>query len=404
MYRVDDVNPAMIRWARECKGYTQAQVARRSGLAKLPAWEAGTLAPTPRQLNRLARVLDVAERHLSDDKPPEQPLPIPDFRAFEGERAPRLSPDLRKTIHVCQLRQEWYHDYALEHEHPVALVRSASLCDHPATVAATIAERLGFDLAGRGASPADAMQSLIQAADRTGVLVMVNRVVVNNNHRKLSTEEFRGFALADPWAPLIFVNAAASKTEQMYTLAHELARLAAGLTALSNSEPELRPNARSEDVWCNAVALELLVPLSALRSALDGAHSASAALEHLAGTFRVSPKLILQRLRDASRQERQEPLDGGERDGHVPHIRTWLDRGAFDAAAAEYNGCDDPAGTTSGGNFYDTTIARVGRRFAFALIGHTDEGRTLFRDAFRMLGVRDGDIFAKLARTVGIRP
>jgi len=54
------------------------------------------------------------------------------------------------------------------------------------------------------------------------------------------------------------------------------------------------------------------------------------------------------------------------------------------------------------GDFYRTTLSRVGRRFARALVVSTLEGRTLYRDAYRMLGTTKGATFRVIGRQVGV--
>lgn len=56
----------------------------------------------------------------------------------------------------------------------------------------------------------------------------------------------------------------------------------------------------------------------------------------------------------------------------------------------------------SGGDFYRTTISRVSRRFTQAIVTSTLEGQTLYRDAFRMLGVSKTQTFNNLGREVGV--
>jgi len=121
--------------------------------------------------------------------------------------------------------------------------------------------------------------------------------VVSNNRRKLDPDEFRGFALADDRAPLVFVNGADSKAAQMFTLAHELAHIWIGASALSDAGPASSPPAGVE-LWCNQVAAELLVPTAVLRAELRRDTPVGEEAQRLARYFKVSTLVALRRVHD----------------------------------------------------------------------------------------------------------
>ena len=378
------VNPALLVWARERAGLQLDDLVHR--LPKLPDWENGEAQPTLKQLEAFARAVHVPIGYLFLPQPPEETLPIPDFRTMDGRGLQRPSPNLLDMVYACQERQGWYREFALTTRAPAAaFVGSATLENRPADVAAGMARVLEFDLEARAACRTweEALRLFIGQADRAGVLVMVSGVVLSNNRRTLDPQEFRGFALADALAPLVFINGADTKAAQMFTLAHELAHLWLGSSAVSNASAAPLAGYRREEVWCNAVAAELLVPLAALRPLLSPDERLDETLQRLARRFKVSTLVILRRLLDAQ----------------------WLSRDGFDAAWREEGArLRELAarGGAGGGDFYRTTLARVSRRFARALVESTLEGQTLYRDAFRMLGVAKTETFNQIGREVGV--
>lgn len=380
------IRPELLRWARERAGLVDAQ-ALLGRFPRLIDWESGRVLPTLKQVEAFAQAVHVPVGYLFLPAPPQEPLPVPDFRTHDGRGVQRASPNLLDMLYACQERQAWYREFALTVKAPeVAFVGSARLDERPTEVAARMAEVLGFDLAARAACRTweEALRLFVGQADRVGVLVMVSGVVLSNSHLPLDPEEFRGFALADARAPLVFVNGADTKSGQMFTLAHELAHLWLGASGISDAGAAPLRGQRREEVWCNAVAAELLVPLAALRPALQADEPLDQALARLARRFKVSTLVILRRL-----------LDAGA-----------LDRSAFDRAwASERERLRTLAGRTGGGgDFYRTTLSRVSRRFARALVESTLEGQTLYRDAFRMLGVARTETFNAIGREVGVMP
>jgi len=378
------VDPDLLRWAVERVGWDDDVVNRK--FPKYAAWLGGEEEPTLKQLQKFAKAAHAPLGSLFMEHPLVEVVPIPDFRTLGNAGVVRPSPDLLDAIYICQNRQEWYRAYATVHGYiPLPFVGAANTQEPVEPVADHIRRTINFNLDARGgfANWEAALRQLIDRIEDSGVLVMISGIVGANTHRKLDPNEFRGFALADPLAPLIFVNGSDTKAAQIFTLIHELAHIWLGESALSDALMTSTVG-NAHELWCNRVAAEVLLPLATLRNEYRGEATVQE-LERLARFYRVSTLVVLKRL-----------FDGQYLDWDDYRERYGLELARVMAILAQRQSGE------GGGNYYYTQPIRLSRQFARAVIVDTFEGGTQYRDAYRLLGTAKPETFENLATELGV--
>jgi len=372
----------MLLWACERAGYEPEDLAGR--LRQLAGWISGEKQPTMRQLEKFARLTHTPIGFLFLPEPPDEPLPVPDFRTVSGSRGERPSPDLLDTVYAMQRRQSWLREALIEDEaDPLPFVGSARLSDPPDAVGREMRRMVGLGdgWAAQVGTWKAAVGTLRRAIERLGIMAVINGVVGNNTSRALHVDEFRGFALSDPYAPLIFVNGADARAAQMFTLAHELAHIWLGAGGLTGFEG-LFPGGHEVEEWCNRAAAEFLVPARDLQGRWAEAKQGASPFETLARWFKVSPIVAARRA-----------LDLG-----------WIDREAFLEFYEDYSDRDRSKGDSlRGGEFYNTQNQRVGELFYTHVLHAAMEGRVGFKEAYDLTGLK-GSTFLEYARRLEIEP
>lgn len=375
-----NVKPELIRWALERSGRSAQTLSRT--LPRIGEWEQGTTQPTFRQLEQLAKKTWTPLGYFFLSEPPEERLPIPDFRTVGDTPIQRLSPNLIDTLHTMQRRQTWMREYHIEMgQERVSFVGSARTTEDVHHVAKRMRDVFGMaeGWASRIGTWTNALSILRESAEAVGVMVVINGVVGNDTHRKLDPAEFRGFVLSDDYAPLVFVNGSDARSAQMFTLAHEFAHLWIGEGGIFNL-PDLQPSTDRVEQFCNKVAAEFLMPADELTEFWPSAKAAAERFQVVAKQFKVSPIVAARRALDLKLIATAEFLQ---------FFRSYQADERRKAARA------------TGGDFYNNQNVRVGKRFARAVMRAAKEGRLLYRDAYSLTGLH-GATFHKYAKALGV--
>ena len=354
-----------------------------SRFPQVNAWERGEKLPTLKQLEAFAKATHTPLGYFFLPEPPVEYLPIRDFRSLR-EAIARPSVDLLDTIYAMQRRQDWLREERREGEgEPLDFVGSARLADDPEAIGREMRRIVGLDdgWAATVKTWTEASAELRRRIEKLGVIAVINGVVGNNTTRKLDVHEFRGFALTDAFAPLVFVNGADAKSAQMFTLAHELAHVWLGGDGEGLSGFEgLFPGDQRVERFCDRAAAEFLVPAAELKRVWPEVKNESAPFERLARHFKVSPIVA----------------------GRRALVLRLVGREAFFKFYQDYTQRErDRAKPTGGGDFYNNQNTRVGQTFALAVMRAALEGRLSFQEAYDLTGLHGG-AFQAYGRRLGV--
>lgn len=313
------ITPNLIRWARRRYDLTPDAAADKINVRsitadRLRAWENDEGHPSFAQAREIAKKLHVPFGFLFLSSPPSLKIPMPDLRTVSGEPLAEPSPEFVDLTYDVLRKQQWFREYQEASDaEPVAFIGRFALDAEPKTVAADMAATLGInnEMRRRAYSWEDFLRKLTRKAEAAGVLVLRSGVVGMNSYRKLRVKEFRGFAISDILAPLVFINGQDAKSAQIFTLAHELAHLWIGATGISNPRQNTVPGDQVNNIdrACDKIAVQLLVPEKDFELRWEDSKDFATNADNLAAQYRVSAITVLRRALETKRITRDEFFD-----------------------------------------------------------------------------------------------
>mgnify|MGYP001171252509 CR=1 FL=1 len=350
------VNPKVLEWAFSYARKTPKKILRKFPISD--KWLTGEKKPTIHQLEEVAKFTEVPFGYLLLQEVPCIPEEkVTDFRTIQNrrQRPEGYSTELRDTIQTMRERQDWLRDYKKENFYaPVPFLGTINSNMNETAIDTIIRKTLGiprdwFNYCKKN----DALNYFRSRIEALGVVVFINGIVGNNTHRKLNIEEFRGFALPDPYAPLIFVNGADTSNGRLFTLLHEMIHLFLNQEALDDGT----------ESFCNRIAASILVPYDFF---LTEWNKSPEDFEHLAEVFPVS-KLVLYRIAltlNLISQDQWKKLHFG----FLQQIKK--------------------SNIGGGGNFNYILPNRIGHSFSRFVFNALREGNLMYTDAYHLLGIK----------------
>ncbi len=360
------VSQATLTWAIERSGKSVDQVERR--LPHVTAWIRGESLPSFPQLRAFARITNVPLGVFFLPEPPIERLPIPYFRSQQGRPA-NPSGNLIDTVYAMMRRVNWMEEFLKEQgSEPLGFVGSTTVHETAISIADRMRRTLGLSerWASDVATWSEALTNLRRRMESVGILVVVNGVVGLNTRRKLDPKEFRGFVIVNSYAPLVFVNGADGKAAQMFTLAHELAHLFLGQSAIFDLD-ELDPADNPVERLCNQGAAEFLVPEHRLRQQWPHDRNVLKSIEDMARVFKVSSLVVARKALDVK----------------------LIDRQTFLTFYSAYENDERRKQLTErqGGHFWNNMELRLSSLFARTVIQAVRQGDLLYSQAYELTGL-----------------
>jgi Zn-dependent peptidase ImmA (M78 family)/DNA-binding XRE family transcriptional regulator len=373
------INPDILIWARRRSQLSQSVLAKKlsTSAETLNKWEMGQKAPTIRQAQAIAAKTHIPLGYLYLNEPPIERLDLPDLRTVNGIQPNSPSSELLELAALMRERVSWYAEYLRDQGLTSNnCVGRRSSTEDVNQIVNDIRRTLAISQGDYSADQDKYLRLLIKKIEQAGILVMKQATI--RNHRHLSVSEFRGFAISDPVAPLIFINFADVSCARLFTLIHELAHIWLGQSGISDAHPDTD---KAIEIKCNAIAAQFLVPEDQFLSSWQNERSWMENILQLRRQFRTSRWVIARRAESLGKIT-------------LPQYREYTAE-----LRAEY--VERDKNRKDGGDFYITKKSQISKPFSKAIVSEALSGKLLLREAGQLLDMRPPHVM-KYAQELGI--
>lgn len=260
------MNPILIKWAREQAGLDIEEASSALDFPsseKLVEIESGLKSPSRPVLLRMAKTYRRPLLFFYLDKPPLVGDKGHDFRTLPPDRVVKDDFLIETLLREIKARQDLIKSLIKDEEErpPLSFVNSFDSKGSVEEISKSIQQTLGFDLVDyrRSKTVSEAFGYLRNKAEEVGIFVLLVGDL-GSYHTAISAKTYRGFAIADEFAPFVVINDQDSKIAWAFTLLHELAHIWMGQGGISGSYSESQI-----EKLCNEIASNVLLPAYEVR-------------------------------------------------------------------------------------------------------------------------------------------
>ncbi len=370
------VNREILKWARTSAKVTLEKAARtvskNAKVEKIKEWESpdGEDSPTESQLKKLARLY---RRPVAIFNLPYIPKEFPKLKDFRKDKN-ELDTAVIFMMREIQDKQDWLHNfYTKNRTAKLPFVGRFNIKSDPDVVAKDIRKTLGINMVNNTIKP---LKYWIDKAESKRIFITLS----SNFHTrlKLDSDIFKGFAIADPYAPFIFLNSEDWDHGQLFSLAHELVHIWIGVSGISNDTGLTGNTSGLHQVerFCNEVAMRVLLPPDDLKLFIP--EKGEIQFKHISRMGRklgLSPQSIIPRaekLGIINEHQAQEFLKNAS--------EVWKEFLAKEARKPKSKG---------GPNYYIMQLRRNSKSFSNVVIETYKKGKLSGSDASRLLNMKE---------------
>jgi len=292
------INPVILSWAMQDLSLTPKEVAQKMSKnfkeEKILRWLSGEDSPTYNQLEKLAySILKLPIAAFFLPEAPENVSITKRFRTLPDS----LNEGISYKTRIAVRKAEYFQDVLSElygknpSENPIFKTARTKIGNNLFESASKIRNLLGIDFNNQKSfiNGYTAFNYYRETLEKLGVFTF-----------QLQLEGDRGFCLIGDEFPVIIVNSSDWINSKIFTLFHELSHILIDKEDVFKEIEDPIYSVNPNEVFCNALAAEILVPKEELRKKffLDSKTWDETYINKIAKTYSVSKQVILRRLLD----------------------------------------------------------------------------------------------------------